>query len=236
VKRYIAYYRVSTKRQGESGLGLDAQRRSVADFVRARGAELLDEFIEVESGANDARPQLTAALAAAKLYQVPLIIAKLDRLSRSAAFLMQLQESGAEFICADMPDVCDMTIGVMALMARQEREAISKRTKAALREAKGRGTALGGLRANHKPLTPEARDKGVRVCRESAARRAERYREVIVQAVVDGADNPTAVARVMNEREVPSPYGHVGKWQGVQVARILDKLDLTVRQIIKECV
>ncbi len=129
MKKYIVYYRVSTKRQGASGLGLDAQRHQVAEFVRTRGADILDEFTEVESGTNDERPQLHAALNAAALYGVPLLIAKLDRLSRSAAFLMALQESGVEFTCVDMPDVCDMTIGVMALVARQERDAISKRTQ-----------------------------------------------------------------------------------------------------------
>ena len=234
MRKYIAYYRVSTKRQGDSGLGLDAQRQDAAEFVRSRGAEILDEFIEVESGADDDRPQLKAALAAAELYRVPLLIAKLDRLSRSAAFLMRLQESGVQFVCADMPDVCDMTIGVMALVARQEREAISKRTKAALRQAKERGVKLGGHRANSKPPSIEDREKSARVLGNAARRRAENYRQPLIDAVRAGANNPSEIAAHFRTTEVPTVAGKVGTWQAIQVNRLLRALDITIRDIIKE--
>lgn len=235
MKRYIAYYRVSTKGQGESGLGLDAQKRQVAEFVRARGAEILAEYIEVESGTNDDRPQLGAALNAASLYSAPLLIAKLDRLSRSAAFLMRLQESGVQFTCVDMPDVCDMTIGVMALVARQERDAISKRTKDALAETKARGTQLGGVREGQRPPTVEERSRGGEKLKEQAKERAERYRDLIRKAVLeDECMSPAEIAKLFNANEVPTARGKTGTWQNVQVARIMKRLGMTVRNILLE--
>lgn len=236
MKKYLAYYRVSTKRQGESGLGLDAQRRQVSEFIRARGAEILDEYIEIESGANDDRPQLQAALAAARLYRAPLLIAKLDRLSRSAAFLMTLQESEVEFTCADMPDVCDLTIGVMALMARQEREAISARTKAALGEAKARGVKLGGRRANHTPISREDALKGREANSAKARERAERYRDVLIQVVQGGANNGAEIAQELTRREVPTPRGKSANWQSTQVLRLMRTLKLSVRKILEGAV
>lgn len=233
MKRYIAYYRVSTKRQGESGLGLDAQRRQVSDFVRSRGAEILQEFIEVESGTVDDRPQLEAALAASKLYGAPLLIAALDRLSRSAAFLMKLQESGVEFICADMPDVCDLTIGVMALVARQERDAISKRTKAALQEAKARGKKLGGVREGQHPPTIESRAKGHEKLKEQARERAARYMHPLEQAVQAGCENSRQIAQYFNEHEIPTITSRGTQWQTTQVWRLLKRLKTTVPEIQK---
>lgn len=233
MKRYITYYRVSTRRQGDSGLGLDAQRRQVSEFVRARGAEILQEFIEVESGTNDDRPQLHAALAAAKLYGAPLLIAALDRLSRSAAFLMKLQESGVEFICADMPDANDMTIGVMALVARQEREAISRRTKAALDQAKARGKQLGGVREGQHPPTIESRHKAANKLREQARERAARYMVPLEQAVAAGCENSRQIAQHFNEQRVPTITTRGTEWQTTQVWRLLKRLKVTVPDIQK---
>lgn len=234
MKRYIVYLRCSTKRQGDSGLGLDAQRMQVSEFVRSRGAEILQEYIEVESGTVDDRPQLEAALAASKLYQAPLLIAKLDRLSRSAAFLMKLQESDVEFTCADMPDCCSMTIGVMALVARQERDAISTRTKAALAQAKARGTHLGGRRKGQKPPTDDARLRGHDKLKAQAVERAARYRHPLEQAARAGCKTPADVARYFNEQKIPTINGKTGTWQNIQADRLLKRLGLNMQDLLKE--
>lgn len=130
--KYVAYYRVSTKAQGASGLGLDAQGGCVACRVDAQGGELIGEFTDVESGKNDQRPQLNAALELAKKHKATLIIAKLDRLSRSVAFIMKLRDSGVKFEACDLPDFNTLTVGMFATFAQYEREKIAERTKAAL--------------------------------------------------------------------------------------------------------
>ncbi|MCV2869908.1 recombinase family protein [Defluviimonas sp. WL0002] len=141
--RFIAYERVSTARQGQSGLGLEAQRNTIEAFAATRGAEVLARFTEVESGRNPDRPELGKAIQLARLTGATLVIAKLDRLSRNAAFLLTLRDSGVKFIACDMPEANDLTVGIMALVAQQEREAISRRTKEALAVAKARGVKLG---------------------------------------------------------------------------------------------
>jgi DNA invertase Pin-like site-specific DNA recombinase len=141
---FVAYYRVSTARQGLSGLGLEAQRQAVASYVRA--VPLLAEFQENETGKNDARPQLAAALDFCRKHRATLIIAKLDRLSRDVHFIAGLMKSGVEFIVADMPAATPFMLHVHAAVAEWERDAISKRTKAALAAAKARGTQLGNPR------------------------------------------------------------------------------------------
>ena len=143
VQRFIAYERVSTARQGASGLGLEAQRNAIDRFATSRGAEVLARFTEVESGRNPNRPELTKAIQLARLTGATLVIAKLDRLSRNAAFLLTLRDSGVHFLAVDMPEANDLTVGIMALVAQQEREAISRRTKEALAVAKARGVKLG---------------------------------------------------------------------------------------------
>ena len=141
--RTINYYRVSTAKQGRSGLGLDAQRSAVEAFCASRGWVKLEEYKEQESGKRNDRPELAKALHHAKVSGATLVIAKLDRLSRNVAFLAQLQEAGVDFVAADMPDANELTIHIMAAMAQAERKAISKRTKEALAAAKARGTKLG---------------------------------------------------------------------------------------------
>jgi DNA invertase Pin-like site-specific DNA recombinase len=140
--RYVPYYRVSTVRQGQSGLGLEAQRAAVQAFVPQPG-QLLDEFVEVESGKKNQRPQLLAAIADARQHNATLLIAKLDRLSRNAGFIMALRDSGVDFVCCDMPDANTLTVGIFAIIAQHERETISKRTKDALVAKKARGEVLG---------------------------------------------------------------------------------------------
>lgn len=155
MKNYAAYYRVSTQKQGVSGLGLQAQQDTVKRFIGSSG-NLLVEFTEVESGKNDKRTELQKAIAFAKAHNATLVIAKLDRLSRNAGFIFQLRDSNVDFTCCDIPDANTMTIGIFALLAQQEREMIAERTKKALQAKKDKGFILG------KPenFTNEMRAKG----------------------------------------------------------------------------
>jgi DNA invertase Pin-like site-specific DNA recombinase len=135
--------RVSTKRQGTSGLVLEAQRKAIDDLAASRGAEAIARFTEIESGKLANRPELAKALHLAKVTGSTLLIAKLDRLSRNASFLLTLRDSGVRFVAADMPEAKDLTVGIMVLVAEQEREAISRRTREALAAARARGVRLG---------------------------------------------------------------------------------------------
>ncbi|MDO1451840.1 recombinase family protein [Rhodocytophaga aerolata] len=142
MKKYVSYFRVSTFKQGQSGLGMAAQRRAVAGYVKDPTL-ILEEFVEVESGKNDDRPELYKAIDVAKLKGACLLIAKLDRLSRDAAFIFTLRKTGVDFVCADMPEANTLTIGIFAVLAQHERELISSRTKAALSAKKERGEKMG---------------------------------------------------------------------------------------------
>jgi len=133
---------VSTQKQGNSGLGLDAQRAAVRAFVQDP-SQLVGEFVEIESGKKNQRPQLLAAIAEARRVGATLLIAKLDRLSRNAGFIFALRDSGVDFVCCDMPDANTLTVGLFAVIAQHERETISKRTKDALAAKKARGAQLG---------------------------------------------------------------------------------------------
>jgi DNA invertase Pin-like site-specific DNA recombinase len=140
-KTFVAYYRVSTQKQGASGLGLDAQKTAVANYVDGR--KIVHEVTEIESGKKSERVGLAEAIKIAQQTNSTLIVAKLDRLSRDVKFIFALRDSGVDFICADMPEANTLTIGIFAVMAQHERELISKRTKDGLAEAKRRGVVLG---------------------------------------------------------------------------------------------
>jgi len=140
---YVSYLRVSTAKQGVSGLGLEAQREAVANYMRAVGGSVSNEYVEVCSGKKNGREKLLEAMRECRLTGSTLVIAKLDRLSRNSRFLMELQESKLKFICCDMPEANELTIGIMAVMAQHETKMISTRTKAALQAAKARGVVLG---------------------------------------------------------------------------------------------
>jgi DNA invertase Pin-like site-specific DNA recombinase len=141
--KFVAYYRVSTHKQGKSGLGLESQQSAVQQYVKHNGGKIIDTHTEVESGKKDNRPELDKAIRRCLLTGATLIIAKLDRLSRDIAFIANLQKSKIEFVCCDMPEANTLTIGMMAVLAQYERELISERTKAGLAAAKARGTKLG---------------------------------------------------------------------------------------------
>lgn len=227
--RAIAYYRVSTRQQGASGLGIEAQRETVKAFLSGRGWPPLGEFVEVESGKRNDRPQLEAAIRACRVHRAKLVIAKLDRLSRNAAFLMTLRDSGVEFVACDLPDANTLTVGVMALLAQQERELISARTKAALAAVKARNAKLepakrkqiGGRRENGHQLDDgdrvRAAEARARIVRERAADLAPTIAEMRAAGITSAA----GIARALNERQIPASRG--GRWQAVQVQRLLSR-------------
>lgn len=156
MNKYIAYYRVSTQKQGSSGLGLEAQKSSVLKFIND-GDLLIESYVDVESGKNNNRPNLIQAIEDCKSNDATLLIAKLDRLSRNAAFIFTLRDTQVKFKCVDMPEANSVTIGIMAVLAQDERERISKRTKDALAELIKQGVKLG----SPENLTKEARQKGL---------------------------------------------------------------------------
>ena len=162
----IAYYRVSTQKQGGSGLGLEAQRAAVQRYAAANGLAIAQEFTEVETGTNKrARVAIHQALAAAKEAGAVLLIAKLDRLARNVHFISGLMESGVRFVAVDMPQVTNLTLHILAAVAEEEAKMISQRTRAALAAAKARGVSLG----NPENLTHEAQLTGAAANREAAA-------------------------------------------------------------------
>jgi len=163
MKKYIAYYRVSTQKQGSSGLGLEAQRTAVRNFIGS-DSEILTEYTDIESGKRNDRPNLLQAIADCKEKNATLIIAKLDRLSRNASFIFTLRDTGVKFIAVDMPEANSVTIGIMAVLAQDERERISQRTKVALDELRKQGVKLG----SPQNLDTEARQKGLEARKQNA--------------------------------------------------------------------
>ena len=181
--KFVSYLRVCTKRQGERGLGLEAQRKAVEDFLNGGNWQLVEEHVEVESGKHDHnRPALDEALDACKVYGATLVIAKLDRLLRDAHFLLGLQKAGVKFVAADMPEANEMVVGIMALVAQAERRMISERTKAALQAAKARGVKLGSPTGRPPAAaTPETRARGTAATQANAEAFAERLRPVLTE-------------------------------------------------------
>ena len=167
--RFVAYFRVSTDRQGKSGLGLEAQRASVINYLNGGTWELVGEFVEVESGKHSDRPRLAEALQACRKHRAKLVIAKLDRLSRNLAFIATLMESGIEFVAVDNPHANKLTVHILAAVAQHEREAISERTKDALRAAKARGTKLGN--PTYRPCSTQSRSGPESLCRPFRSKR-----------------------------------------------------------------
>jgi DNA invertase Pin-like site-specific DNA recombinase len=217
--RTINYYRVSTAKQGRSGLGLEAQRSAVASFCASRNCEPLAEYTEVESGNRSDRPELCKALHHAKVAGATLLIAKLDRLSRNLAFLATLQEAGVAFVAADLPDATEMTVQIMAVMAQAERKAISKRTKEALAAAKARGQKLGNP-MGAKAFGPyNGNGAAVAVIKARARSFALDVMPVLDVIKAEGHSSLRAMAKELNGRGIVTARG--GKWGPQSVANLL---------------
>lgn len=207
--KFIAYYRVSTDKQGKSGLGLAAQRKAVADYLDGGDWTLIAEFTEVESGKQNDRPELEKALAACKKDKARLIIAKLDRLSRNLAFIATLMDRKVDFVCCDNPTATKFTLHILAAVAEHERDAISARTKAALAAAKAKGTVLGNYKriAAAKQRATAARAEGLRPLMTEFANLSTR-----------------AAANALNRRGIKTASG--GSWFPMQVHRVRQRLGL----------
>lgn len=222
---FIAYYRVSTDRQGRSGLGLDAQRQAVADYLGASGLKPLTEFTEVESGGRTDRPELLKALAACRRLGTRLIIAKLDRLARNVAFISGLMEAGVDFVACDMPHANRLTIHILAAVAEHEREMISARTKAALAAAKARGTPLGFANLALEPVRQAASLAGAARLVEEADRFSENIRPLITTIRAGGVTSLRGIAGALNSRGIPARRG--GEWTASSVRNVLAREALT---------
>lgn len=214
---FVLYFRVSTDRQGASGLGLEAQRQAVTAFLNGGSWRVAAEFTEVESGKNNDRAELAKAIKACRLYGAKLLIAKLDRLSRDAHFLLGLEKAGVDFVAADMPNANRLTVGIMAMVAEEERRMISARTKAALAAAKARGVTLGGFRGS--AITDAARALSAASRGAAKASRAADIMPAIEDLRTGGAVSLREIARGLNDRGIPTARG--GSWSAVQVQRVL---------------
>lgn len=221
-EKYISYLRVSTPKQGASGLGVEAQRASIETYLNGGEWTLLKEFVEVESGKNSDRPKLHEALQLCRATGATLLIAKLDRLSRDAHFLLGLQKAGVKFVAVDMPTANELTVGIMALVAQEERKAISKRTKEALAAAKARGVKLG----NPKNLTPDAAERGRAAGVAAIKKRADNFArdciDRINQLKADG-QSLNAIAVTLNREGILSATGKTNSWTARSVLNIIER-------------
>lgn len=221
--RVVAYYRVSTEAQGRSGLGLEAQRQAVLALCQSSGWEVIAELTEVESGKTADRPQLMAALHRAKVTGSTLVVAKLDRLSRSVAFLSALQDSGAKFIAADIPTATELTVHIYASLAQAERRAIGQRTKEALAAAKAAGRKLGN--PNGAAALRRA-GKGNTAAIAEVMAGADSYARDLAPVVADiraaGAETLGAIAAELNARHIQTRRG--GKWHASGVRNMLARI------------
>ena len=237
--KFVSYLRVSTKAQGTSGLGLEAQRAAVAGFLNGGRWTVIREVVEVESGKRADRPKLAEALSLCRLHGATLLVAKLDRLSRNAAFLLNLRDAGVRFIAADMPEANELTVNIMAAVAEAERKAIAKRTKEALaaakvrlaalteeeraeRVARGRAVKLGAVRWDH--LQGSAADRGrvagIATRQAKATSRAADLLPIIDDLRASGMTTLAALATALTERGIPTARG-ASTWTPMQVSRVL---------------
>jgi len=183
----IPYYRVSTRKQGRSGLGLEAQQAEVWSFASRNNGRILAEYTEVETGKREDRPELAKAIAHAKLSGATLVIAKLDRLARNVHFTAGLMNSGVDFVACDNPNANRLTIHILAAVAEDEAQRISARTKAALKAAKARGVRLGSARSDHwqdrEHLRAKGQAKATQVAAENRSKRAREAYDFLVPAI-----------------------------------------------------
>ena len=218
--KFVVYLRVSTDKQGKSGLGLEAQQSSVAEYAKASAGQVVAEYVEVESGKNASRPELAAALHEAKKQGATLLIAKLDRLARNVAFISSLLESGVDIVAVDMPSANKFMLHVMAAVAEQEAALISERTKAALAARKARG-GLQGL-----ALPQRRRDVAQVVAKATSARISQADRHAanvlpIIDAIKSTGASLRDIAKALNERGIKTARG--GIWYATTVANVLNR-------------
>jgi DNA invertase Pin-like site-specific DNA recombinase len=211
IGNFVAYYRVSTGKQGRSGLGLDAQRKAVTEYLDAGEWKLVGEFTEVESGRKNDRPELAKALTACKRHKATLVIARLDRLARNVHFISGLMESKTAFVACDMPEATPFMLHVYAAVAEQEARAISARTKVALQAAKARGVRLGRTGADI--LAPKYRAEAVARAKEL---------EPVIREFQGRGLSLRRIASELNERKVKTTRG--GKWHQQSVKQVLQRL------------
>ena len=211
---FIAYLRVSTDKQGESGLGLDAQQAAVARF----GGTVLDSFVEIESGRKSDRPRLADALQRCRETGATLLIAKLDRLARNVRFIATLMESDVRFVACDMPTADPFRLHIEAAVAEEEARRISQRTKAALAAAKAKGTKLGGFKGHY--ISADERAAGAKVRADEAQKFAAGVLPAIESARIEGATTLREIASALNRRGVNARRG--GSWTAMQVSLVLD--------------
>jgi DNA invertase Pin-like site-specific DNA recombinase len=209
---FIAYYRVSTDKQGRSGLGLEAQRAAVAHYLGSVGGTLLAEFTEVETGKRNDRPELQKALAACRKHKARLVIAKLDRLSRNVAFIAAMMDAGVEFVACDNPHATRLTLHILAAVAEHEREMIASRTKAALQAAKVRGVRLG---RNAERLAPANH--------AAAMDRADQIKSLLAELAGSGLST-REIAQELTARGIATPLG--GRWHPQTVKRVMERVSL----------
>jgi DNA invertase Pin-like site-specific DNA recombinase len=219
--KFISYLRVSTARQGASGLGLEAQREAVSRYLNGGRWQLVQEVVEVESGKRNDRPAIAEALRLCRLHKATLVIAKLDRLARNVHFISSLMESGVDFVACDFPEANRLTVHILAAVAEHEASMISSRTKAALQAAKARGRALGGQRGSLRRMRGMAA-KGTRVSttvrQQSAAKRRDDLLPVIEELRTNGITSFRSIAKSLNNAGLTTPRG--GQWSATQVMRI----------------
>lgn len=217
--KFVSYLRVSTQRQGKSGLGLEAQREAVATYLNGGRWTLVQELVEVESGKRNDRPKLAEALALCRVHRATLLVAKLDRLARNVAFISALMESGVEFSAVDFPQANRLTVHVLAAVAEHEAAMISERTRAALAAAKARGTKLGGLRWQVGTVAQQGAVASAAVRRARAAERRADLLPVVRSIRESGAASLRQMAATLNAQGVPAMRG--GLWTAAQVRRLL---------------
>ena len=221
-KCFVSYHRVSTDKQGASGLGLEAQKEAVDNFLRGTNRNLIEEFVEIESGKNNDRPELAKAISLCRIHNCVLVVSKLDRLARNVAFISKLMESNVEFVAVDFPEANRLTIHILAAVAEHEREAISKRTKEALAAAKRRGVKLGNPN-----MTPSIAAMG-RVASKEARFKKSQDRANDLMPVIEGIKERgiitlKGIATELNRQNIPTARGVVGNWKPTQVSRIIKK-------------
>ncbi len=225
-RTFVAYARVSTAKQGRSGLGLEAQDAAIQAFLTPADRLLMPVFVEVESGKNVDRPKLRDALSLCRKTGATLLIAKLDRLARNVAFIAALMESGVPFVAADMPDASPFELHIRVAIAEEEARAISQRTKAALAAAKARGVKLGGTRGAPPPDGIAGSKAAAAARRLTADHAAHRAAGAIVAVRADIGDDASlnAVAAAMSQRGIAKPRGG-SAWTATDVRRALARIE-----------